>query len=45
MLMTFENKVQVVPKSDRVEITPEIFDLENQFGYFCKAGRCSYFTG
>ena len=26
-------------------ITPEIFDLESQFRYFCKAGACSYLTG
>ena len=31
-------------KSDRdlIEITPEIFGLENQFSYFWKAETCSY---
>ena len=40
--------MQGVPKKVavfQIEITPEIFDLENQFGYCCKAGTCSYFTG
>ena len=29
----------------RIEITPEIFDPENQLGYFWEAGTSSYFTG
>ena len=43
----YSSNVQGVPEKVtefEIEITPKIFDLENQFRYFCKARACSYFT-
>ena len=37
--------IEFLYRVPQIEIIPEIFHLENQFGYFCKAGTCSYFTG
>ena len=39
--------IQGVPKkvTEFYEISPDIFGQENQFKYFCGAGKCSYLTG